>query len=209
MLCSPRVVAGLFVLFALLFNGAVGKCAGYVIEHCVIEHCGNIDQCGIDRYNINQYDANPISVDRQIADRITQYRESLRQRAAEISPAFQAKVESQAEQIVADRLEKWYQGEVDINIALPHQAEKQRFETRQITQSLERHVPALPGSSLEWGYNIGEAALTITSSQTVLQSLKNHRINVMNIPATVNSFRKNGVDVSPFLRVLHTVVLRQ
>jgi len=59
------------------------------------------------------------TIDQQIAERTKQYQESLRQRASQLSPSLQAKIESQAEQTVAQGLEKLKNGELDLQIALP------------------------------------------------------------------------------------------
>ena len=149
---------------------------------------------------VNGRCADQLDVEQQIAERAKQYQQSLQQRAAEISPTFQAHIETKAQKTVEIGLEKWNNGEIGIQIALPRLAELQ-----QIAQFLAQHFPSgLPSGSFEWTASIGGAVLTVSPAPSVLKL------------ATV--FRANDVSVRPFHRetslsyfilIVCTVVLRQ
>ena len=170
-------VFGLLFFSALFFTAADGRCAGQNVVK-------NLDQ--------------------QIAERTRQYQESLRQRAAEISPSFQTKIEAQTEQTVADSLEKWNNGEVDIQIALPHLAELQR-----VLLFVHRNLPGLPGDSLVWRASGCAAALVVTSVQFVLKSSAIPAANFAPLRSVVSPFRQGGGSISYFIRIVCTIVQRR
>ena len=144
------------------------------------------------------------SLDQQIAERTRQYQESLRQRAAEISPSFQAKIEAQAEQTVTQGLEKWHNGEIDICIALPQLAELQR-----VILFADRQTPGSPSDSLYWRANGCAAALVVTSIQLVIKASASHPANFASSHSAAYPFRRGGEGISYFIRVICTIVLRQ
>ena len=143
-------------------------------------------------------------LDQQIAERTRQYQESLRQRAAEISPSFQVRIESQAKQTVAVGLEQWQKGELDIRIALPHWIESQRA-----ARFVAQHLPGLPTGSLIWGTSGYAAAFTVTSVQLVLKSPAIHTANAATMRSAVCPFQQSGEGISYFIRVARTIVQRR
>ena len=144
------------------------------------------------------------SLDQQITERARQYQESLRQRAAEISPSFQAKIEAQTEQTVAVGLEKWNNGEIDICVALPHLAEIQR-----VVLFVTRHFPGSSGDSPVWRDGGCAAALVVTSIQLVLKSSASHPANFTSICSAVSPSRQSGASISYFIRIVSTIVQRR
>ena len=143
-------------------------------------------------------------VDQQIAERTRQYQEYLRQRAAEISPSFQAKIEAQTEQTVVKGLEKWKIGEIDLCIALPHLAEFQR-----IFLFATRHLPGSPSDSPVWRAGGCTATLFVTSIQLVLKSSANYAANFASSHSAAYPFRRGGEGVSYFIRIVCTIVQRR
>ena len=143
-------------------------------------------------------------LDQQIAERTRQYQESLRQRAAEISPSFQANIEVQAEQTVADGLEKWNNGEIALCIALPHLAEVQR-----ILLFVTRYFPGFPSDSPVWRAGGCAVALAVTSLQLVLKSSAIYAVNFASSHSSVYPFRRGGEGISYFIRIACTIVQRR
>ena len=146
-------------------------------------------------------------LDQQIAERARQYQESLRQRAAKLSPSFQSKIESQSLQTVACNMEKWNNGKVNIRIALPRWAEYQRF-----TLFVARHFPFSggPDGSHVWEAINRIAALTVIPVSSVLKLSAIHAANFVPLRSVVPpSFWRGGVGISHFIRVAETIVLRQ
>ena len=142
--------------------------------------------------------------DQQIAERTKQYQESLRQRAAEISPSFQAKIEAQAKQTVAVGLEKWNNGEIDICIALTQLAELQR-----VILFVAQQTPSSPSNSLYWRANGCAAALVVTSIQLVLKSSAIYTTNSAPIDSAIAPHQQNSESISYFIRIVCSIVLRQ
>ena len=145
-------------------------------------------------------------LDQQIADRTRQYQESLRQRANQLSPSFQAKVESQTQQTVAKGLEKWKKKEIDIQIALPHLS-----EARRIAQFLARHLPfsSSPAGSFAFGSGNLGTTLTITTGQHVLKPISIPIANLMANLSFVVGIRQSENIPSFFLQIVCTIVQRQ
>jgi len=144
------------------------------------------------------------SLDQQIAERTRQYQESLRQRAAEISPSFQAKIEAQAEQTVTQGLEKWHNGEIPLCIALPQLAELQR-----VILFADRQTPDSPGDPLYWRAGGCAAALVVTSIQLVLKSSAIYTTNSAPIDSAIAPLQQRSESISYFIRIVCTIVLRQ
>jgi hypothetical protein len=146
------------------------------------------------------------TLDQQIAERTKQYQESLRQRAAQLSPTLQVKIEAQAQQTIAKCTEKWKSGKIDIRIALPQWAEAQR-----IARFVARHTPfsGSPGGSFEFDIGTSAVALTVTSVQSVLKSFAISVIDSVAVRSFVGLFHRNNDDVSYFIRVVCTIVLRR
>ena len=143
-------------------------------------------------------------LDQQIAERTRQYQESLRQRAAEISPSFQAKVESQVQQTIAEGLERWTNDEIDLRIALPCVA-----EVRRVAPFVARHLPGLPDGPLTWRAGNCVAALVVTSVQLVLKSSAIPAANFVPVHSAVSPFRQSSERVSYFIQVVCTLVQRR
>ena len=146
------------------------------------------------------------NIDQQIAERTRQYQESLRQRARQLSPSFQDKIESQARQTVAKGLKKWNNGELHLRIALPRLAEKRR-----VAQFVAWYLPNShsPAGSLVNRAGGCAAALTVTSVQLVLKS---SAISTADCPFTrsvVFPFRQSENVLSYFIRVVCTIVQRR
>ena len=147
------------------------------------------------------------NIDKQIAERTKQYQESLRQRASQLSPSFQAKIESQARQTVAKGLKKWNNGELDLRIALPGWAAAQ-----QAARFVARHLPfsGSPAGSWVFGIGLDSAALTVTSVQQVLKTWTVLIADSAIVrDASLGSFRQNGNVLSYFIRVVGTIVQRR
>jgi len=143
------------------------------------------------------------NIDQQIAERTKQYQESLRQRAAQLSPSLQAKIESQAQQTVAKNTEKWKSGKINIRIALPQWAETQR-----IAQFVARHLP-LPGSpagSFVWRAGICDAVLTVPS---VLKFFAISVVDSIAVRSFVGLTPRNNDGISYFIRIVCTIVQRR
>jgi hypothetical protein len=172
-----RLSTGLLFISALFFMAACGQCA---------EQTNTLDQ--------------------QIAERTKQYQESLRKRAASLSPSLQAKIDSQARQTVSEGMEKWKKGEVSLRIALPHWA-----DARDTARFLARSLPfsGFPGSSFVFGSDAPTAAVVVVSVQ--------HIVKLFTVPITdfaVNlSFvklpRESGNVLSYFLLIVRSVVQRR
>ena len=151
--------------------------------------------------------AEPSNIEQQIAERTKQYQESLRQRASQLSPPLQAKIESQARQTVADGLAKWKSGKINVQLALPGWAETQR-----LARFAARHLPFSGIPEGVWGFGIsgGSAVLTVTSIQQVLKTLTVSIADSAIIRSLcVGSSRKNGAGISYFIRIVCTIVQRQ
>ena len=146
------------------------------------------------------------TLDQQIAERTKQYQESLRQRAAQLSPALQAKIESQARQTVAKNREKWKNGKINIRIALPQWAEAQR-----IAQFVARYLPlsGSPAGSFALGIGTSAAALTVPSAQTVLKSFVTSVIDSIAVRSFVGLTPRNNDGISYFIRIVCTIVQRR
>jgi len=146
------------------------------------------------------------NIDQQIAERTKQYQESLRQRAAHISPSFQSKIESQVKQTVSKGLAKWHSGEIGIQIALPCRAEAQR-----IARFIARHLPfsGFPAGSFVFGNGTSGVALTVTSIQSVLKPFAISAINSIAVPSFVGLFQRNNDGISYFVRIACTIVQRR
>jgi len=170
---SVRLTIGSLFVSVLLFAAVQGIAAGSD-QHCL---------------------------DRQIAERTKQYQESLRQRASEVSPSFQAKIEAQAERTVAGGLEKWNNGEIGICIALPHLAELQR-----VVLFVTRHLPGLPGDSLLWKASGCAAALTVTSIQLAAKSPAIYTATFAPFRSVVSPFRQSSEGISYFILIVCTIV---
>jgi hypothetical protein len=143
-------------------------------------------------------------LDQQIAERARLYQESLRQRAAQVSPSFQAKIESQTRNAVAKGLEQWKKGEISIQIVLPHWAESQR-----IAQFVARHLPGSPPGSPEWNASNGTADLTVSSVKLVMKSLTISAVHFTSIRSVVYPFRQSSESISYFVRIVSTIVQRR
>jgi hypothetical protein len=145
------------------------------------------------------------NIDQQIAERIRQYQESLRQRAAELSPSLQAKIESQAQKTVAQGTAAWKNGDVNLQIALPRLA-----EVRRAAQFVSRHLPfsGAPSGSLEFGIGIVDAALTVSTVQYVAKSLSILSAHCIVRSLVRCSFQQSG-GVSYFVRIVCTIVQRR
>ena len=178
-----RFLIGLLFASALLLTAARGVCA----EQKEPNNANNIDQ--------------------QIAERAKQYQESLRQRASQLSPSVQAKIESQVRQTVTKGLKKWKNGEINVRIALPGWA-----ETCRTARFIARHRPfsGSPAGSLDFGIGLGGVALTVTSVQQVL---KTWAVSIADSAivrySSICSFRQNGNVLSYFIRVVCTIVQRR
>jgi hypothetical protein len=142
------------------------------------------------------------SVDLQIAERTRQYQESLRQRAAQLSPSFQAKIESQAQNTVAKRLKQWKKGEIGIQIALP------RYSG---ISFVVRHLPfsGSPIGSVVFGDSVLAVALTVTTVKQVLNSSAIHTILYTSIASIVHPFLHSSESISYFTRIIGTIVQRR
>jgi hypothetical protein len=177
-----RFTIGLLFVSALLFTAARGVCA---------------EQNTAD------------NIDRQIAERTKQYQESLRQRAAGLSPSLRAKIESQARRTVAKGLTQWKSGELDIQIALPRLAAAQR-----VARFIVRHLPfsGSPFGSFAFGIGTYPAALTVTSVQHgVKKVLKAFIIPIADSVVLRSSIvpQNGGGILSYFVRVVGTIILRR
>lgn len=139
-------------------------------------------------------------IDQQITYRVQQYRESLRQRAEQLSPSLQSTIKSQVQRTVAKGLEKWKNGELHLWIALPA-----RVEALWIAQFLARHT-SFPGETLELGAGMFVATLTITSILHVLLS-RAFPVDDVVVVRSVDSHRQN--DISYFIRIVRTIVQRR
>ena len=175
-----RFSLGLLFGSALLFIAAEGNCA----EQNCAEH----------------------SIDRQIAKRTQQYQESLRQRAARMSPEFQSRIESQVKQTVSKGLAKWHSGEISIQIALPRRA-----EARRIAQFVARHFPfsGSPAGSLVFGSSTLVAAMIVVPVQHVLNSLTLPVADSAGICDSVNLFQQSSNVLSYFIRIACTIMQRR
>jgi len=175
-----RSTTGLLLVAALLCTAIGGWCA----EHNVP---GNLDQ--------------------QIAERTRQYQESLRQRAQQLSPSLQSKIDKQVQQTVAKGLEKWKNREIDVRLALPGWAESCR-----VARFVARHLPfsGAPSGSFEFGGGLLDAVLTVTTVQYVLKVLT---ISIADSAivrtSSVRAPRQNGNALSYFIQVVCTIVQRQ
>lgn len=173
-----RVIVGLLFVCVVLCTAAEGWCAVH----------------------------NDLNLDRQMGERAKQYCESLRQRAQQVAPSLQTKIESQTQQTVVIGLEKWKNGRINIQIALPGYV-----ETYRVTRFFSRHVP-FPGSpvgSFATGNSLFNAALTITS---VLSILKSFAISVFDstvVHSFVGLIRQGNEGISSFIQIVRTVVLRR
>ena len=143
------------------------------------------------------------TLDQQIAERATQYQESLRQRAAQLSPSFQAKIEAQARKTVNKNRELWKNGEISLRIALPHWAVAQ-----QIARFVARHLPCsgFPAGLFEFGVGICNAVLTITP---VLQSIAVSVVDSVVVRSFVELTPRNNEGISYFVRIVCTIVQRR
>ena len=147
------------------------------------------------------------SLDQQIAERMQQYQETLRQRAEQLSPSFQSKIESQAKQTISKGLKKWKNGEINIQIALPGLG-----ETYRTAQFIARHSPfsGIPGSSSEFGNSPFGVALTVTTIQYVLKTLTLPVADSAIVRSySIGAFRQNRDVLSYFVRIVCTIVQRQ
>ncbi|MDR0326879.1 MAG: hypothetical protein LBI05_01140 [Planctomycetaceae bacterium] len=143
------------------------------------------------------------SIDQQIAERTQQYQESLRQRASQLSPSFQAKVESHAQQTVSRGLEKWKRGEVAIQVALPRWS---------ALQFVVRHFPfsGSPAGAFVFGGGTVSAALTVTTFQYVVKSVSTLSASFANLRSfAVSSLLQRNDGISYFVRIVCTIVLRR
>jgi len=174
-----RLIPGLLFASALLLTAAGGWCA---------------EQNFLD------------NIDQQIAERAKQYRETLRQRAEQLSPSLQAEIESQAQRTIAKGLEQWEKGELDIRIALP-----ERAEIWHIAQLLARYSPfsGVPAGSFEFGAGLFVAALTVTSVQHVLRPLAISAPDAVAVVPSAGLLRQGGDGVSYFIRIVLTIVQRR
>ena len=147
------------------------------------------------------------NLDQQIAERTKQYQESLRQRAAELAPLIQAKIESQARRTVAKGLAKWKNGELHVRIALPQWAEAQL-----VARFVARHLPfsGSPSGLLVFGSGASGAAVTVTTGQHVLKSFSISAVDsAISLSSSVCSSRHNSDVLSYFILVIRTVVQRR
>lgn len=146
------------------------------------------------------------SIEQQISERMRQYQESLRQRAAQLSPSLQSKIESQSQQTVSKGLTAWKKGEVNIHIALPRLAEAQNF-----VRFIARHLPfsGFPGSSLEFGIGTADAALIVTTVQSILKSVWISSAHFTFLRSfTAYPSQKSG-SISFFVQVVCTIIQRR
>ena len=143
------------------------------------------------------------NLDPQIAERMQQYQKSIQQRAAQLSPTLQAKIESQTKRTISKGLKKWKKGEVALCIALPQAAENQR-----IPQFVARHTPGLPSGSLQHGICGSVVALTVTSLPWTLKSSATPAANFEFVRSTVCPLRQSEESVSYFVRIACTIVQR-
>ena len=176
-----RLLLGSLFLSALLCIAADGWCAEQ-----------NVDQQ---------------SIDQQVAERTRQYQESLRQRAAQLSPSLQTKIESQVRQTILKNTTAWKNGEVSLQIALPRLA-----EVRRIAQFIARHRPGSgsPAGSLEFGIGTVHAALTVTTFQSIVKSLSIPSAHFAISRSLAGCpFRHGGNGISYFVRIIGTIVQRQ
>ena len=146
------------------------------------------------------------NLDCQIAERTQQYQESLRQRAAQLSPSLQSKIEAQAQQTVATGLEKWKNSEIDIQIALPGWA-----ETYRAARFIARYLPfsGSPAGSFAFGNSLLNAAMIVPTVQSVLKSWTIPFADLTIVRPSLGSFRQNGDLLAYFVGIVHTIVQRR
>jgi len=146
------------------------------------------------------------SLDQQIAERASQYQESLRLRTAQLSPSLQTKIESQTQKMVTKELEKWKKGEVCIQVALPRRA-----ESRRIAQFLARHLPFSdsPAGSFVFGGGILSTALTVSTGQHVVKPFTIPVFDLMTNRSFITGGRQSGNILSFFIRIVSTIVQRR
>jgi hypothetical protein len=146
------------------------------------------------------------NIDQQIVERTRQYQESLRQRAAQLSPSFQAKIESQTQQPIAKCMKKWNNGEISVRIALPRLA-----EARRMAQFVTRHLPGsdAPAGSLGFGTGMSAVVLTITAVQHVVKSFTTPIADVARVRSGVSVYHQSGNLLSYFIQIACTVVQRR
>ena len=145
------------------------------------------------------------NIDQKIAERTKQYQESLRQRASQVSPAFQSKIEAQAQKTVAQGLKIWKKGELDMRIALPRWADTQR-----IVQFVSRHFSGSDTPDGAWGF--GTSMLAVAVNVTPVQCVvKSFTIPVADfvLGYAGRLFRLDGNNLSYFIRVVAAIVQRQ
>jgi hypothetical protein len=150
--------------------------------------------------------AEPNNIEQQIAERTKQYQESLRQRASQLSPSLQAKIELQARQTVADGLAQWKSGKINVQLALPGRAETQR-----LAQFAARHLPfsGVPEGAWGFGINGSSAVLTVTSVQQILKTLTVSIADSAVIRSLCVGSPRHGIGISYFIRIVCTIVQRQ
>ena len=174
-----RCIVGLSLISALLFTAGGGWCAEYSAVN---------------------------NLDHQIAERAKQYRDTLRQRAQQLSPSLQSKIELQAQRTVVTGSEKWKNGEIDVQIALPGWVDAYRA-----AQFVTRHLPfpGAPTDSFVFGGGQIDAILTVTTV---------HILKVLKIPAThsaivryssIGAFWQNRTFLSYFTQIVCSIVQRR
>jgi hypothetical protein len=186
-----RFITGLLFASALLFTAAGGRCAEREVSN------------GLSVSN-DRNASNDLS--RQIAERTKQYQESLRQRAAQLSPALQSKIESQAQKTVAQGLEKWTRGKIDLQMAIPGW-----MATYRTASFVARHLPfsGSPAGSLAFGSSRLSAALIVTTMPFSPQVGGMPVANSTIVRSSMGSLRQNGDALSYFVGIVCTIVQRR
>jgi hypothetical protein len=204
-----RLVCLLFV--AVLLFPKEGWCASPTPEQCRNSGQVNVGQAQSKQEKSEWAHDFTDSLQRQVAERARQYQETLRQRAQQLSPSLQARIESQVQQTVAKGLATWNSGGFDggewnIQIALPHWAEAWR-----VARFVARHLPfsGFPAGSFEFGIGAFPVAVVVPLPQ-FLKSLSSSAAHCAIIPSLAGNLSRQRCEViSYFVRIASTIVQRQ
>ncbi|MDR3182259.1 MAG: hypothetical protein LBT89_04935 [Planctomycetaceae bacterium] len=141
-------------------------------------------------------------INAQLDQRLQQYRQSLQQRAAKLSPELQQKIKVQAERTVKTGLAKFRGGQLNIRVALPSWKAAQEHIC-----FLTRHCPfgSSPFELTVWLHCLAPAVLTGSTIPKTAESLPfvPHKLASVSL-----SFRSFEQPVAFFVRIAEITVLR-
>ncbi|MDR3181611.1 MAG: hypothetical protein LBT89_01610 [Planctomycetaceae bacterium] len=145
--------------------------------------------------------------DAQLDQRLQQYRQSMQQRTAALSPELQQKIKTQTEQTIKTGLAKFRSGQLNIRVALPAWKAAQ-----DLSRFLRRHspFPNTPFGTFGFGIAGTDAVLTVSSFQRYFQTsvLPFSFVKITDADSFIRPLFRNDI-LTGFVQIAQTVVLRR